>query len=64
MRNRIKTAHEFGAENPHLLNLYLLYRDFIRPHIGLGGRTPADALGMRIRDSYKWNAILACAATC
>ena len=64
MRNRIKTARGFGTENPHLLNLYVLYHNFIRPHIGLGGRTPADALGIHIRGSDKWKTILAYAATC
>ena len=64
MRNRIKTARGFGTENPHLLNLYVLYHNFIRPHIGLGGRTPADALGMRIKGPDKWNTILAYAASC
>jgi len=31
-----------------------LYHNYIRPHMGLDGRTPAEACGIEIKGNNKW----------
>lgn len=58
MRNRIKTTRGFGVEDPPLLDLYIIYHNFIRPHMGLNGKTPAEVLGIDIVGHDKWKVLL------
>ena len=37
---------------------FITYYNFIRPHMGLGGRTPAGAAGIRITGHDKWMTII------
>ena len=42
IRDRIASIRGFKSENPALLGLLVTYHNFMRPHGGLGGRTPAE----------------------
>ena len=37
---------------------FMTYYNFVRPHTGLGGRTPAGAAGIRITGHDKWMTII------
>lgn len=36
----------------------MIYYNFIRPHEGLDGRTPAEAAGVGIEEGNKWEGLL------
>ena len=38
----------FGSDHPGLLSLYVVYHNFLRPHMGIGGMTPAEKAGIII----------------
>ena len=64
IRDRIKTVRGFNSEHPALLRLFIMYYNFIRPHMGLNNKTPAEAMGIRIDGDDKWKTLLAFAAVC
>ena len=64
IKDRIKTARGFDSDDPPLLGLHAIYHNFIRPHMGLGMKTPAEVIGIRIRGPDKWATLLAYAAAC
>lgn len=35
-----------------------IYYNYIRPHQGLGGKTPAEKAGIGIKDENKWLALI------
>ena len=64
VRNRIKTVRGFDSENTALLFLFITYYNFIRPHMGINGKTPAEAMGIRVDGIDKWATLLAFASAC
>ena len=64
VRNRIKTVRGFGSENPALMFLFIIHYNFIRPHMGINNKTPAEAMGIRVDGIDKWLTLLAFASTC
>lgn len=41
-----------------LLNGYQMYHNYLRPHMGLDGKTPAEACGMKIEGDNKWKTLI------
>jgi hypothetical protein len=39
-----------------------LYHNFIKPHMGLNGKTPAEAAGIQVKGENKWLTIIQNAA--
>jgi hypothetical protein len=37
-----------------LIGGYQIYHNYVRPHMALDGRTPAEAAGIRVRGENKW----------
>jgi hypothetical protein len=35
-----------------------IYHNYIRPHQGLNGKTPADACGIEIKGDNKWKTLI------
>ena len=64
VRNRIKTVRGFNSENPALLFLFTTHYNFVRPHMGINGKTPAEAMGIRVDGDDKWATLLAFASAC
>ena len=62
IRDRIARIRGFKSEDPALLGLLVTYHNFMRPHGGLGGRTPAEAAGITITGPDKWRTIIGHAA--
>ena len=52
----------FKSIEPALLRLLIMYHNFIRPHGGPDGRTPAEAAGMAVAGPDKWRIIIGHAA--
>jgi len=41
-------------EGSPILDGYQIYHNYIRPHEGLGGKTPAEACGIKVEGKDKW----------
>ena len=50
------------SDKSPLFTGFAIYYNFIRPHMGLGGSTPAEAAGIKIHGTDKWRTLLNCAA--
>ena len=37
-----------------ILSGYQLFHNYIRPHMALDGKTPADKVGIKIKGNNKW----------
>jgi hypothetical protein len=37
---------------------YLMYHNYIRPHMALEGKTPAEACGVKIEGDNKWMTLI------
>ena len=64
VKNRIKTVLGFNSENPALLFLFIIHYNFVCPHMCLNGKTPAEAMGIRVDGDDKWATPLAFASAC
>ena len=64
VRNRIKTVRGFGSENPALMFLFITHYNFIRSHMSINNKMPAEAMGIRADGIDKWLTLLAFAYTC
>lgn len=64
IRNRIKAVRGFSFKNPALLFLLITYYNFICPHMGINGKTPAETMGIHVDGVNKWATPLAFAAVC
>ena len=62
IRDRIARIRGFKSRDPALLGLLIVYHNFMRPHGGLGGRTPAEAAGITIAGPDKWRTLIGHAA--
>ena len=62
VRLREGVARGLKTEDAAILTGLRLYHNFVRPHLGLGGKTPAEAAGIRIEGDNKWKTIIQAAA--
>jgi putative transposase len=44
--------------NPSVLPGYQIYHNYMRPHEGLGGKTPAEKCGIKIEGDNKWKTLI------
>ena len=73
-KHRIKTARGFNLTPdrkadrlpeggcPALIRMMIIHHNFFRPHMGLDGRTPAEAAGITIHGEDKWVTMICNAA--
>ena len=45
-------------EDSVIIDGYQLYHNFIRSHMGLEGKTPAEACGIEIEGENKWRTLI------
>ncbi len=62
VRLREGAARGLKTENAAILTGLRLYHNFVRPHLGLGGKTPAEAAGIHIEGDNKWKTLIQAAA--
>jgi len=54
IRDREKTIRGLKKEDTPILSGYQIFHNFIRPHEGLDGKTPAEACGIEVKRKNKW----------
>lgn len=54
IRDREKTMRGLKKVDTKILAGYQLYHNYLRPHEGLNGKTPADMAGIKIEGNNKW----------
>ena len=58
VRDREKVMRGLKRTDSPILKGYQLYHNFIRPHEGLDGDTPADRVGIKVEGANKWLTII------
>jgi len=54
IRDREKVVRGLKKADSPLLSGYQIYHNYVRPHMGLDGKTPAEACWIKIEGSNKW----------
>ena len=58
VRDREKVMRGLKNTDSPILRGYQVYHNFIRPHMGLEGKTPGEAAGITIQGENKWKTII------
>ena len=61
-RDRERVMRSLKREDSPVLTGMQIHHNFIRPHMGLGGKTPAEAAGIKVEGQNKWLTIIQNAA--
>ena len=61
-RDREKCTRGLKINDSPMIQGYEVYHNFIKPHMGLNGKTPADMAGIEILGENKWKTIIENAA--
>ena len=59
---RAGPARGINSENSLVYRIFILHYNYIRPHSGIGGKTPAEAAGIEIQGHNKWLTLIQNAA--
>jgi putative transposase len=54
IRDREKTIRGLKTKETPILSGYQIFHNYIRPHEGLEGKTPAEACGIKVQGRNKW----------
>jgi hypothetical protein len=54
VRDREKVMRGLKNKNTSILKGYQIYHNYMRPHEGLKGKTPAEACGIEVIGENKW----------
>jgi hypothetical protein len=58
LRDREKVTRNFKKTATPILTGMQIYHNYVRPHMALDGRTPADIAGIEIKGKDKWLTII------
>jgi transposase-like protein len=58
VRDREKTMRGLKTKDTAILQGYQLFHNYIRPHEGLDGKTPAEACGIKVEGENKWKTLI------
>ena len=58
IRDREKVMRGLKKEDSPILTGYQIFHNYIRPHQGLRGKTPAKACGIRVEGVNKWKTLI------
>jgi transposase-like protein len=58
VRDREKVMRGLKKKNTPILKGYQIYHNYVRPHMALNGKTPADLAGINIQGENKWITII------
>jgi len=58
IREREKIMRGIKRDDTPIIPMNRIYYNFVRPHMGLGGATPADAAGVGLVGGNKWLSLL------
>ena len=62
VRLREEVARGLKTEDAPILTGLRLYHNFVRPHLGLDWKTPAEVAGILVEGDNKWKALIQAAA--
>jgi transposase-like protein len=62
VRDREKIVRGVKKSDSSLLKGYQIYHNYVRPHMALDGRTPAEAAGIHVKGKNKWLTLIQNAA--
>jgi putative transposase len=54
IRDREKTFRGLKKDDTSIIEGYKIYHNYVRPHMGLDGDTPADRAGIKVEGQNKW----------
>ena len=54
IRDRERVMRGLEKKDTPILTGYQLFHNYIRPHMALEGRTPAEAAGIQVMGDNKW----------
>ena len=54
IRDREKVMRVLKKKDTPVLKGYQIFHNYIRPHQGLNGKTPAEACGITVKGKNKW----------
>jgi hypothetical protein len=54
VRSREKVMRSLKREDSPILDGYQIFHNHMRPHMGLGGKTPAEVAGIQVTGESKW----------
>jgi transposase-like protein len=57
-RDREKVVRGLKKDDSPLIDGYQIYHNYVRPHMGLDGKTPAELCGIEIKGNNKWFTII------
>ncbi len=57
-RDREKCTRGLKINDSPMITGYEIHHNFIKPHMGLNGKTPADMAGIEIQGVNKWKTII------
>ena len=57
-RDREKNMRSLKSEDSPVIAGMQIFHNFVRPHTGLKGRTPAEAAGIKVEGENKWLTII------
>lgn len=57
-RDREKVVRGLKKDDSPLVNGYMIYHNYVRPHMGLEGKTPAEKCGIEIKGKDKWKTLI------
>jgi hypothetical protein len=58
IRDREKVMRSLKNPDTPILTGYQLFHNFIRPHMGFDGKTPAELCGIQVDGENKWLTII------
>lgn len=58
IRDREKVMRGLKKDDTSMLTGYQIFHNFIRPHMGLKGKTPAEACGITVKGKNKWMTLI------
>ena len=58
VRDREKVLRGLKKDDSTMLSGYQLYHNFIRPHMALEGKTPAEMCGLKVEGENKWKTLI------
>jgi transposase-like protein len=58
IRDREKTMRGLKTKETPILTGYQIFHNYVRPHEGLEGKTPAEACGIKIEGKDKWKTLI------
>jgi len=58
LRDREKVMRSLKREDSPILRGMQIYHNFVKPHMGLEGKTPAEAAGITVEGENKWQTLI------